>query len=745
MKKYISLILKNTYFKIFLIILASLIIFFHKPLFSNHTLVPLGILREFDLVFKKQNSLSHNYLLSDVVDQFYPNYHFLSQNISQGHLPFWNPYILTGTPFYADSQVAVFELTHLLSYLWRINPLTYPLFSAMILLSLLAAFSFIYFCNLGSHKPVALFGTVALMFSGPVIVWINYPLMTAFIWLPLLLFCIDKIILSKHYSYLPFLSFAICFMFLAGYPQIGLINLIISGTYFLFRSLQRKKLEIKIYLLTIIFVLLGIGMSTIQIGPSWNFIRDSSSYEIGRGHIIDNNFWEASQKQFLNFSENLKNFFRKTKTYGIATFYPKYYGSPLDRNYQNPENNPYANFNEITIYTGLLTIFLAIFSLFWIRANKAIIFWLLSAIFSFGLAADLPFINLAKYLPLINKISHSRFRLFFAFAVIVLAIYVLEEIYKYLKKQNLRKAKIFILIITLITFCDLFYFFANYNPSIPKDINFLRTNEAIEFLQNNTEYERIIGLGNAGDGFRTTLIPNLSTIFGLYDVRGYNPIVGKNYTDFASKYLTRRGSFVLADAVFDERVIDMLGVKYMICPKDNCTVVRQSEEWILEYRDTKIDVFRNPNFLPRAYVAYDFIQSSSSDQTLSLLESPSFDPYTQIIIEDSLDLPKITNQAIQKASIIKHSSNEVIINVGTRENGVVVLADSYDDGWRVSVNGEAKNIFLVNGIFRGVKISSGENKIIFNYTPKNFYFYSFISLISLLGVIVLSFVLWKKF
>lgn len=739
--------LKNEYLITSLVLIAMLMAFFNQQLFNNRTLVPLGILNEFDLVFKNE-SLSQNYLLSDIVNQFYPNYSLIQQSISSGEFPFWNPYILGGIPFFADSQVSIFEFSHLLAYIFNVSPLSYPLFSAMILLFMLGLSFFIYLRNLKIDKLVALFGSVALMFSGTTIVWLNYPLMTPFIWLPLALFCVDKIVLDKKLIFVTCLTILVCLMLLAGYPQITLINLIIIVLYFLARLFQVKKFRIKNTIVLIVFIFLGLGMSMIQIGPSWELIKESNSYEVGRGYIAQDNFITVAKEQFSNFFDNLNIGFNKALSYGVLAFHPEYYGSPVDRDYKNPENDPYANFSEVTIYSGILTILLAIASLIFIRKNKIIIFWTLTSIISFSLAANLPFFNLLKYLPLINKISASRFRLIFIFSIILLAVHSLQQIFNYLKRKNIKVARALIIIITLITFLDLLYFFSDYNLGIKKDDIFLKENAAINFLKENTKHERIIGLGLLDNGFRSPLIPNTSMLYGLYDVRGYNPIVDKKYINFSDKYLTRRGSFVLADAVFNEKVIDLMNVKYIICPKSGCLVIKQDEEWQREYENNNVDIFKNPSFLPRAYVAYNFINTQNSDEAIQLIEAEDFNPYSQIIVNDfdikNENLEIDSKKLIQEAEIIEYSNNKVLIKVKSGNKGILVLSDTYNDGWRVRVNDQKKEILLVNGIFRGVIVPEGESEIVFSYRPQHFNIYLFISILSLISLLIATTLINRK-
>ncbi len=737
--------LKNKYLVIAIVLIAFLIIFFNQQIFNNKTLVPLDILQEFDLALKEEGSLSSNYLIGDLVDQFYPNYYFLQQNITNGEIPFWNPHVLTGIPFFADSQVGIFEFTHLLSYVFQVSPLNFPLFSGIIILLLLGLSFFSYLKNLKFDTLVSLFGTVALMFSGALIVWLNYALVWAFVWLPLILLCIDRICLTKDKRFFPLLSIVICFSLLAGYPQITLVHLIITGFYFLFRCKQSNNLKIKIFVTTFIFVFLGITLSAVQVGPAWDFIKKSESYEVGRGYIGQDNFSKIAKNEITNFNSNIKKGITNIGQYGVLAFSPKYYGSPLTRDNEIIDGDVHTNFSEVNIYSGLITIILAIISLIWLFKDRLILFWFSVGILSFSLAINLPFIKLLQYLPLVNKISLNRLRPFFVISVVLLAVYALQKLVNKIKskKTNLDK----ILVLGLIAFCffDLFIHFHNYNPGSEKDTSFIFKNEAINFLQENTEYERIIGLGAVNNGALAPILPNISTVTDLYDVRGYNPIVGNDFINFANIYLSRRGSSILADAIFDEQVIDLMSIKYAICPKNGCLMIDQKEKWNKQYENENISIYQNPNFLPRTYIAYDYLLEENK-KTIKALESNEFDIYSQIIVNNlnNINLEKKPRKNIQAATITEYSPNQVIIQSKTEQAGILVLTDNYDDGWKVKVNNQEKEIIIVNGIFRGVVVPAGQNEISFSYLPKNFYLYLAISIFSLIFLIILSAIIIKR-
>ncbi|MFH1509097.1 MAG: YfhO family protein [bacterium] len=692
-------IFKNKYFLSGLVLVIFLLIFFYQPNFYNRTLVPLDILQEFDSVYKVQDFQSHNFLLSDIVDQFYPNNYFLKESLSQGEIPFWNPHILMGTPFLADSQTGIFEFTHLLSYIFEISALNLPLFSALILLFILGFSFLLYLRNLKISWLVSIFGAVVLMFSGTIIVWLDYPLVAAFVWLPLLLFCIDKIAVVKNLRFLPLLAIVICISFLAGYPQIAVLNLALSGIYFLLRAWQKNLFKTKIFSLTLIFLLLGVALSAWQTGPSWDFIQQSQAGETGRGSAITNSFTEEASGQFNNLKSTFKNGWERTKDFAGLAFSPKHFGSPVERDYRDPGNDRFANFSEVAIYSGLFTILLAITSLIWIRKKQIILFWLTIIIVSFSLFANLPFLNLLKYLPMLNKISLNRLRLYFVLAIVMLAVYALQKIYLFLKKTKASAAQVIVVCLIILSFANLFYFYHDYNLGNEKETAIF-SNPAVQFLQDNTEYERVTGLSLPDQGFRSPLIPNTSTLFNLYDIRGYNPIKNKEFTNFADANLSASGSFTLTDNKVSSETLSQLSVKYAVCAPDVCNLAENN--WQEVYADENVKIWENPEFYPRAYLA---------DANL---------------------------KPIKKADILEYSANKVLVRAETDNSELLVLTDAYDDGWQALVNNEKVEVERVGDVFRGVQVPEGVSEIEFSYLPSHFYWYLGISFGSLLALLVLS-------
>ena len=62
--------------------------------------------------------------------------------------------------------------------------------------------------------------------------------------------------------------------------------------------------------------------------------------------------------------------------------------------------------------------------------------------------------------------------------------------------------------------------------------------------------------------------------------------------------------------------------------------------------------------------------------------------------------------------------NTMTIRYRANSPGILTVTDSWDEGWRASVNGRETPVLRVNGVFRGVRIDApGVYEIVFWYRP----------------------------
>jgi len=267
--------------------------------------------------------------------------------------------------------------------------------------------------------------------------------------------------------------------------------------------------------------------------------------------------------------------------------------------------------------------------------------------------------------------------------------------------------------ISLTMVVELLNFAVEYNAQCDRQLYY----PSIPALSNIREAEpgRVIGY--------FCLPANLALMDGLRDVRGYDAIdpirmvqllgVAADSRSSVLSYAMRQ--WMTPSASIDDLgrlrlspVLDMLNVRYV--------VFRVRPDPPLEVLFTSPDYFvvENQHALPRAYVPRSVETITDDVQRLSRLGHPTFDAREIAFVETDVDLPSECNGV---ARITEDTPQYVVIDVDMETAGCVVLADTWDPGWRAYSNGERVDILRVNHAIRGVLVPPGRSKLEFRYQP----------------------------
>jgi len=275
----------------------------------------------------------------------------------------------------------------------------------------------------------------------------------------------------------------------------------------------------------------------------------------------------------------------------------------------------------------------------------------------------------------------------------------------------------------IVLVVDLFTFGWGFNPAVdPRLAEF--TPPAVAFLQRDKDLYRLTSYGPA-----KTLWPNAGMLYGLADVRGYDSIIPKPYTDLMGLIEPQEG-WLLYNRIgplsrpesLDSPLLDLLNVKYVL-------TTRKIERpgYTLVY-DGEIKVYRNDDVLPRAFVVPR--AKVIGDREELLRELRNFDPRETVILEEEPDAGSTMQDAgctwgVDHAFVITYSPNEVVIEVTMDQPGWLVLTDSYFPGWRAYVRTDDADerevrLYKADHNFRAVSLLAGEHTVRFRYSPMSF-------------------------
>lgn len=243
--------------------------------------------------------------------------------------------------------------------------------------------------------------------------------------------------------------------------------------------------------------------------------------------------------------------------------------------------------------------------------------------------------------------------------------------------------------------------------------------------------------------WQQVLAPNVGQRWGVLQPDTWDAIKLTRYEDERSLYRA------LAEDIRRWRLLRLLSVRYLY------------SQYLLDTeghaREIPLDptlpghLYELSNPLPRAYTVSEARSVPDRVAAINAVLDTRFDPTREVLLIDSVAPPGRREDptsrgggpaggagAIEEATIVSDSGDEVRIRLGGDAGGHVVLTDSYFPGWRAYVDGAERPIELANFFFRAVPIRAGEREVVFRYRPRSFEIGRLISLVSLGASVLLG-------
>jgi hypothetical protein len=236
----------------------------------------------------------------------------------------------------------------------------------------------------------------------------------------------------------------------------------------------------------------------------------------------------------------------------------------------------------------------------------------------------------------------------------------------------------------------------------------------------------------AAVGFR--FIPNVSALYELEDVRGYESLTLRTY---ASTYplwsVPQLGWFSRVDDL-ERPFLSFLNVGYAIAPEG----APPPRGWTLVARGRGGDVLRNERRLSRVFVPARLRTAPDALQRLSLLNAIA-DYAEEGVVGPGAGVADGAGRTNGEASaeIEEYRGSSLTVRVAARAETLVATSISAWPGWRATLDGRPVPSVEYNVAFLAYRVPSGEHRLALRYLPSSVVWGGAVSLVTLALCIVL--------
>lgn len=784
------------------IFLLITVLFFYKTVFLGKLPFPGDLLlaeynpwRHTSYFGYVAGSIPNKAQYFDVIRELYPWKTVVVDQIKGGQIPLWNPYNFSGTPLLANYQSQAFYPLSFIYFIfsqpvaWTILIMLQPLLGM--------CFTYLFAKQIGISRVGSILVAIFFNFSSFASVWIEFnTVWHTILWLPLLLYLIERTIKQKYFTLLEscVFVFALFSSITAGHPQDfinGFLFFIIYSAIRLISSHEifpRERRKLVIYLG--ILITYSFLIAAPQILPTIDLFMKSSRVVHDYKYIVNQMLIQLWQLPMIISMDIFGN--PATRSFFLSTTYV-----------------------NKTISIGIVGFLLAVYSFF---IKNKLIQWKIfvgTALFVILVSVNTPAAELFYRfpIPILSTGTPNRILFLFLLATAILAGYGFDALNK--KIISYRKAcligagtlvllwsftliapriapmifasgipimkrgalfsSIFIslFVVTVFIFSrisriiylligiaiiELLYGFIKFNPFVPQAY-FYPNNEIFTFLKNNAGINRFWGYGTA------QIDANYATQYSLYSPDGTDPLNNKSYNAFIqtsndgniANVFTRStrsdvsvqpgyGERNLPDNKYRLKILDMLGVRYVLDrtenPKNEDTFHQQRFTPVFHFEDWTI--FENKLAVPRLFLTSSVRFYSSNTEFESIFFHSDFEPGKTILLEknDKENIPNLL-PGNAKLQLISYTPNKIRVNTETDSQQMLFLSDTYDTGWIAHIDETKTKIYKTNYAFRSLVIPQGKHEVTFIYKPVSFLFGGIVSLATLFTGFIIFFVYLK--
>ena len=692
-------------------------------------------------------------VLSDVIFYAIPARKAVREAVKRGRIPLWDRFDMGGTPLLAAQQPAALHPATWIGFLLPLAQAWTFEMAFRIFLALLAAY--LYFRDLDLGDSAALFGCAAWAFCDFLVFWRGYSLGAAIAIFPLLLLGLRRLARDADRLAVRTCVVALLLIVLAGHPESLLQSVAAGGIYFLFElaaaPADRRWRSIGLALLS---GTVALGLTAVVLLPFAEILPHTSAWadRVGRlseprhgVSLLESLRWSARSVLPYAFGVSghgkLAGYFGLPAAYGGALLFPL---AALGLASKRRERWVFVTFGAIglALWAQIAGVMPLAGRLPLIRLTLLHYFVFLGA-FAIVAAAVLGFERVAR--------GEAR-RVFLLTAgaalAVVAALFALvrpellalemrpEELTRRILLQlfplALAAAAVALLpparaagALLALLLCARGLEASEVYPTAPARA-FFPVPEVLAGVSLGPG-ERLVGVGYA-------LVPNLSALYEIEDMRGYESMVLERLRETFSLWCVEQSSWFNRVDDAARPFLSFLAVRYAIGGPG----APAPAGWIPVRQARGSGLFENPRSLRKAFVPASYMRLASREAQLSALGRIEDFAAAGIVEEGSGPDAVATwvDNGPASVTVLSDVGQSLHLAVDARAEALVATSIPRWPGWRVTVGGRRVPTVAYNRAFVAFRVPAGRHDVWLSYMPDGFLIGLSVSLATLLCAVV---------
>lgn len=683
-------------------------------------------------------------------------------------IPFWNPYIFGGMPFWAHFESTIF---YPLGFLfWFLSPEKAYGCTMFVHLVLAGIFMYMLSRSFGFDMAGSFVAGAVFMCNGFVMALLCLGQMCpvwSYIWLPLIIYFLNRAITSKT----PYFSATIAGVLwgmqtLAGAPQDAFYTFLASALFLacsVKRNLKADGYGVKLLATALLMFVIGCGVAAIQLVPAFELMGKSVRTVLDGYDIVTRGSYPP---------EGI-----------ITTIMPNFFGSYTENTFwvkNVPWSVPYQN-----LYVGILPVVLLFFISYRRSDNRKLIVFAgclatVALVLAFG--RHTPVYKLAYLFPGFDRFrAPSKIIVLWVFALGLLAGKGMDDLFRHTKTVLWRRAGIFLCVVIFLLVldgvfhCDRSIALKFFSPFILKDAIPEKMAEAARIISG--DFHRLtllsifillsillwtrgvlksklaaaslcaillIDLGYSNgpavqhddktyrlmQELKYDLDDTIGKDKSTYRVGSYNFRLGPNFEmylgyqtvgGYTALFLHRFYEYINQQNQYNNgRLQEGWQDFFYRCDENTRLMDLLNVKYEISYASREYALRKN--YLPRVFIVPDY-KTVKKEEILDYLVRPDFDPTRIVLLEKDPPFPDFSRHSDKRpgtgdlSTICLYRPDSIVISTDSCGPGYLLLSEVFYPGWKAFIDDQPTPIFRGNYLFRVIRLPGGHHVVRFVFDP----------------------------